>query len=354
MEGVKVSTMIDNVRIVARSKEAFVEAVKLFLQRSRAARMALNDEAKMFEAPDGVVASLGELKVSQGYDFLGERYSVKAVEGKRVYFISNTEKLVTKLRDALSYFKTKIPTLRQLAALIGLMLYMAHTLNADLARHHSLLRAYAQFFQGCPEWDEETTSLTQPLWDRIDEMAAVLLANEPVMIQKLSPPGLTVDDFEAVAVFDACQNAWAARVFLKGSTKVLRILKAFASPLRHSAHAEPTAAVELCRWLKKAYPEVKRIALVSDHLALAKGQRRWWSGNGGFSTAFPINEAFKEINGYAQVFHVDGVNNICDEDSRSSLAAAAKTLRVESVQEVFPDMREFVHPFANRPAVRGY
>ena len=163
-----------------------------------------------------------------------------------------------------------------------------------------------------------------------------------------------MEHYDAIVMFDACQNAWAARVFFPKSGRMLRVMKAFAAPLQHSAHAEPTAAKEVCSWMKRKHPHVKKVALVTDHEALANGQRRWWSGNGGFSTAFHLNAAFRETNGYAEIFHVQGKENLCDGDSRSAEAAACRTIRYEVVNEVFPDLNQFVHPWLVRPVVAGF
>ena len=353
--GVRVSTMIDNVRIVADNREGFVKAVRLFLERSGRAKMSLNAEADAFRTTDDGIAALGALRVSSGYDFLGEHYTVETdADGKRLYCIANTEKLVNKLAEALEYFAEYTPTLRQLAALIGLMLYMAHTINIELAHHHTLLRAYAQLFKGCPEWDEPTTAMSETLSCAIRGLGAMLMANQRVVIGKAPAPSMDVRDYDAVVIFDACQNAWAAKVFFPKEALGYRVMKAFRMPLKHSAHAEPTAAKELLRWMKVEFPAAKKIALVTDHLALAKGQRRWWSGNAGFSTAFHLNEAFKEINGTAEVFHVEGEANICDEDSRSAQAAAARFIRVEKMQELVPDLTGFDHPYKERQPVKGF
>ena len=353
--GVKVSTMIDNVRILADDAKEFVKAVRLFLSRTARASMSLNEDTLKKDATDEDIIRIGRSNVTGGYDFLGERFTeVTKKDGVVEKYVANTKKLVEKLRTALDLFALVKPTLRQVAALVGLMLYMAHTLYIDLADHFGLIRGYAQIFEGCPNWDEEATVMTETMSNRIRELAQVLLKNDPVLIRQLSKPSSKTDDYDAVVVFDACQNAWAARVFIKDSAEVLRVMRAFASPLKHSAHAEPTAAKDICAWLKKDYPQLKNIALVTDHLALASGQRRWWSGNGGFSTAFPLNEAFREINNYAQVFHVEGLSNVCDEDSRSALAARSKTLRVEAVREVFPELSAFKHPFEVRKPIKGF
>lgn len=270
--------------------------------------------------------------------------------------ISNSDKLVRKLTLSVQRIEDNMEriTRREVAAVVGLMLFMAHTLNIDLAFHHGLMRAYANMFSGVREWDAVATELTPTFRANIRALACPLLANAPVVITAPRPPSFDRSRYDAVAIFDACQNAWAARIWLRSSGKVLRVLKAFSAPLKHSAHAEPTAAKELCKWLRWSHPEVARLALVTDHSALAQGQRRWWSGYCGFSTAFPLNEAFKAINGFAEVFHVDGVENICDGDSRSRQAALASRLVCHEVSEMAPELLTFRHPWLDRPPVVGF
>ena len=45
IQGVKVSTMIDNVRILADNRERFVKAVRLFMRRAAEASMPLNEDS---------------------------------------------------------------------------------------------------------------------------------------------------------------------------------------------------------------------------------------------------------------------------------------------------------------------
>lgn len=291
--------MIDNVRIMAKEEKAFVSAVRMFLQRSAEAAMTINPGGMVSSMTDKEIAEYGRRMMHAGYTFLGEHYLRKFEHNQSVGYVANSAKAVHKLKDALELMETTTFTRRQVAALVGLMLHMAHTINLDLSRYHCLIRAYSQMFKGLPVWDAAASELTPTFKAAIRQMASVLMMNKPVMIQMLQPPGQKTEDYDAVVIFDACQNAWAARVLLVKQKRVFRVMKAFAAPLQHSAHAEPTAAKEVCQWMKRHFHHARKVALV-------RGKKRWWSGNGGFSTAFSINEAFKEINGYAQVFHVEG------------------------------------------------
>ena len=120
----------------------------------------------------------------------------------------------------------------------------------------------------------------------------------------------------------------------------------FKRHIGHSAHSEPIAATEVVRWIRANLPP-GRIAIVTDHRALANGQRRWWSMNGGFSTAWHINEFFKELyrdGGLGNdVFYVPGVDNPADAPSRSNALGDKLTARRSDI--VFPSITTFQHQY---------
>lgn len=345
--GVTVSTMIDNVRITAKDGPSFVKAVKTFLLRSSEAGLTLNPESDKYKnASDSDIDKWGRENMQKPFVFLGEAYH----QGK----VYNNDKLIDKLKESMKDFPRTDMTRRELAARVGLLLFMAHTINIRICHHYGLLRAYAELFQGTLEWDAPVGELTDNVIEGVRNLASVVLKNEPVNLPVLKKPSTIREDYDAVIMFDACQVSWAAKMHIMKTGKTFRILKAFASTLKHSAHAEPRAATELCKWVKTNFPEIRRVALVTDHMALARGQIRWWSGNGGFSTAFFINEAFKEINDFAEVFHVQGESNLCDADSRSAEAAKSKNIAATEIEMVWPDLQSFEHPFLVRPALMGY
>ena len=106
--------------------------------------------------------------------------------------------------------------------------------------------------------------------------------------------------------------------------------------------------------MKQAHPDIKSVALVTDHIAITTGQRRWWSGHGGFSTSHYLNDAYNEMHNYAQAFYVEGHLNVSDADSRSPEAAAAKQIECSEIDMVWPSLSTFLHPYATRTDVRGF
>ncbi len=347
LPGVVVHTMIDNVRIAATTEASFVKAVKLFLGRVKRANLKLNEEALPYiEGPNKRIAELGARNFRGPFTFLGEEY--------RAYQVANTAKLVDKLRIARGNVKEGTTTYREMASLIGLALYMTNTIGVDLAAHGGLIKAYASLF-GDGKWDEKLPFISMSLLSKIDALVKELLENKPVTPGPLRAPSMKNEDYDAVILFDACKSAWAAHVYR--NRQAWRVVRGYTTPVKHSAHAETVAAKEIVTWARSKFGKDARIALVTDHEALAKGQRRWWSGHGGFSTAYHLNEAFKEINKNirAEIWHVEGLKNPTDGDSRSDVAAKTKGINVTEMEvQRIPQLSEFYHPYARRPTVIGF
>ena len=338
IEGVTVSTMIDNVRITAETEEGFVEAVRLFLKRSDRAGLTLNTEALPFRTKNSKeLAKLGRENVEKEFEFLGVCYHKETVK--------NTKRLLEKLRMTNEMIKKPEITRRHLAHIIGLAIFMAHTINECMVNHFDLMREYNKLFEGTPEWDEKI-KITEQMKNGLLKLTNILQNNKPQKIKKLERPSTKLTSYDAIVVFDACKDAWAAKIHDVKENTTIRILKRFKHQVRHSAHTEPMAAAEVIDWLKENR-KYQRIALITDHKALALGQVRWWTGFGGHSTAYHINEAFKRINDYAEVFHVDGKNNICDSDSRSREARQATEHLILVCDESWDMNMVIEHPYAN-------
>ena len=339
--GVRVTTMIDNVRIVADSQDAFIMAVQMFLERSDRAGLTLNDDALPYRTKNKrKLAELGANNTKKDFEFLGVCYNNDT--------ICNTERLMEKLKHTKnSLLDEKIThiTQRKMAHLLGLLIYMAHTVNISMADHFQLMKIHHNMFQGTPDWDAKR-ELTESLRTHAKELITKLEKNEKRKIPIPSRPSTSIDDYDAVVVFDACKDAWAAKIHDVKTNETIKILKRFKKQIKHSAHAEPTAAKEIIEWLKKER-NYKKIALVTDHKALAMGQTRWWTGFGGHSTAFHINEAFKMINGFAEVFFVEGSKNNCDQDSRSKEARNSKDYLILPCTESWGTLDEYEHPYAD-------
>ena len=337
IEGVTVTTMIDNVRICAKTEKEFLKAVRLFLKRSEEAGLTLNSDADPYRTQDDKkLLKLGRENTEKDFEFLGVCYNKNTVR--------NSQRLVDKMNMAEKLLDSPDITRRQLAHIIGLAIFMAHTIKEDMVHHFELMRLYNKLFEGYPDWDEVFRP-TEQLSSRLRKLIKICVDNKRVPITEPVRPSNNVEDYDAVVVFDACKDAWAAKVHLIKENKRFRVLKRFDKQIKFSAHTEPTAAKEILIWLRNTYKHVKRVALVTDHMALAMGQKRWWTGYGGHSTAFHINEAFKEINDFAQVFHVDGEHNICDEDSRSSEARMCKIAKIIECNEKWYGLENCTHPY---------
>ena len=119
----------------------------------------------------------------------------------------------------------------------------------------------------------------------------------------------------------------------------------------HSAWAEPLAASEIIAWARARWGGDANVALISDHSAMATGQRRWWSGNGGFSTAYHLNLFFSTLYGGGErndVWYVEGPKNIADGVSRmNNIGDPLRFQRVDKV--LFPSLQTFYHPFVDKP-----
>jgi hypothetical protein len=156
IEGVRVDTMIDNVRIVADSKLAFIRALRLFLERAGAAGVTLNDVATL-QGTDDQLAERFRISDAPRI-FLGEKYVGDTV--------SNADRLVEKLRGALDERRrqrdlAELPySARHFASLIGLMLFMAHTVDVPLSGYHTLLRACAKIINASTGWDQPCPAIS--------------------------------------------------------------------------------------------------------------------------------------------------------------------------------------------------
>jgi hypothetical protein len=87
------------------------------------------------------------------------------------------------------------------------------------------------------------------------------------------------------------------------------------------------------------------VALITDHVALATGQRRWFSNFSGFSTSWYLNRFYETFyeGGGGEIYHVDGERNEADQLSRDP--NASYTLTVRENESTFRDLSSVNHPF---------
>ena len=338
MEEVKVDTMIDNIRIVATTKNAFVKAMRTLLGRVRRANITLND-AHQYAVSDDELARKFAV-TDEPRVFLGEKYLGETV--------CNSDNAVEKLEAAYARYLEGGPayTKRHFASFIGLALFMAHTINVPLTELHTLLRAYGRVIADEGGWDTACVIDSEAVHVSVERLTDRLLQNAPVPLPRLHRPEQNLDAYDAAIEVDASCTAWGACVRFARTGEVWQLQQRWTTPVSHSAHAEPRAAQLALRWTRgHAGYENARIALITDHVAIATGQRRWYSNNGGFSTSFHLNEVFRELydHGGGEVFHVEGVRNEADQLSRDPYAST--TLRATRAKVSFKELGSLRHPY---------
>jgi hypothetical protein len=349
------STMIDNVRIAANTPSEFLHAVKTFLRRSDEVGATLNDR-DTWNISDQEILQRGHQSVIGPFIFLGEEYAN--------HFVRSAPKHIEKLQRAHGLLlQSPVTTRRRFAAIASLITWMCNTINVghwnlfSLRRAHSRLVSPSATVYNDVQWDEPITLAPTVLAD-ISQAVGLLVANRPAPLRPLLPPGRSNADYDIVAHVDAAGNGWAGFVWFKATGEIYIVKAGFYNIMQHSAHGEPKGAKLVLRWARafaaqKGWP-ADNIATISDHDALATGQRQWFSGYKGFSAAYPLNEFYVEL--YRDddllavrrdVFHVDGVNNIADAESRS--VHIRQPLEVRRADVFFPDVSNFAHPYLHPP-----
>lgn len=340
MEGVRVDTCIDNIRIVADTEAQFLKAMRLILQRIHDANITLND-AEDWQVPDDEL--LERCRVTDApRKFLGEQYIRDTV--------SNTDDNLEKLQLALQRFEQgsakETYTLRNFASLVGLMLFMAHTINVDLSQYHTLLRAYGTIISDTGGWDKECSVTSEAVRAQLTRMAQHILANPRVPLPVLRQPSRSLDDYDVAIEVDASGSAWGAIVRFNKTGDVFILQQRWTVSMLHSARAEPTAATRAIRWAREKLGANASVAVITDHAAMVTGQRRWESRYGGFSSSgYHLNEFYRELYdaGGGEVFHVEGEHNRADGISRDP--SATSTLKVSQSDVTFRELYSVTHPF---------
>jgi hypothetical protein len=354
------STMIDNVRIAADTEKEFLHAVKTFLKRVDAAGITLNDR-ESWNISDTEILARGAYNRAHPFLFLGEEF-----EGGTV---KNAAKHLTKLEQAHELLKADAgkTTRRRFAALAALIGWMSNTRNIGTWRLFSLQRAYSRLvsptctYLNDVLWDEPV-QLEPTVMNDIAQAVGWLTNNQPVPLRPLLQPGKSNRDYDIVIHVDASGNGWAAYVWVKATGKIYLVKAGWYNVIHHSAHAEPKAAKLVLRWIRNLAHQngwpCDSVAVISDHKALVTGQRQWFSGYRGFSSAYPLNDFFLEFYGTddisqhrRDVFHVDGTDNIADAESRS--VSLRQPLTAMQANVLFPDVSHYFHPYPQLP-VRHY
>ena len=219
--GVRATTMVDNVRFAAAEEDQFVGAVRYFIHLCDALQITLNDNDEWRGSDEQVLQRGRELR--REHVFLGERFV-----GDQV---GNAQKCIDKMEQALERLQSGEATRRNVAALIGLLLFMAHTVDIRLCDHFELMRSYSNVMASTVPWDHPFRQVSDSLARSIKTLAEGIRERPLVPITQLRDPSCNAEDYDAVVIIDACKVSWGAYVFAKGEQPVV-LMKAFREPLR--------------------------------------------------------------------------------------------------------------------------
>ena len=347
---VTVCTMIDNVLIASDSADAFATAVQMFVARCRQFGATLNDADSIPSTRADVIA-WGRRNVADGITFLGETH--------RAGTVCNTARNIEKMRAAFERIqralndRSYIVTKRNLAAAVSLSLFLAHTLQIPLCKHYELLRLFGRLESSTIAWDDPYPVTPQAV-NTVGAIVGPILANIPVRPTATPLPCVANVNYDILIVVDASKTGFGAYVQVGDRLFVLR--SGWRNLIQHSAWAEPLAAREVLAWVRNSLGAKGRTAIVTDHIAMALGQRRPLSGNAGFSKAYHLNAFFADL--YAtgdecQVFFVEGEKNPADGPSRSCRIKDAMTV-TEIADSFISPLSTFWHPYADLPQRRWW
>jgi hypothetical protein len=228
-------------------------------------------------------------------------------------------------------------------------MWMAHTIELPLREHYSVMRLFGRLQDGAKgdtRWDLPV-AVTKAMLDDLAPMVGKLLTNAPVKPSAfpLPPPEqlFAESSYDAIAIVDASATGFGAIVRFVASGETVEIRSGWEEHIAHSAWAEPRGATEIVRLLRSR--GMRRIAVVSDHVALAQGQRKPLSGNNGFSRSFWLNEFYRALydGGDGEVFFVEGQLNLADTPSRNTMLGDRRW-HVAPYSGMFPSLHNFFHP----------
>ena len=383
LRDVVVLTMIDNVRIASDIEEMFLFAVYMFLARVKAAGIALNT----MELPESAAGCAEWTNVNTNWYALTKPQLLRyALLGNKIFLgehfvsthlIKNSAKNIANLREAWRLFDAFAEaswqedkhnavslavtqrTTRHVCALLSLCFWLGHTLGDHISQHYVLLRAYGSIVaQSCTittdrmsGWDTPIPYVAKSLHAQTRIFVERLLKNEAVeMPAPRQPPGHDNARYDIIIFSDACITGLGAYVVLGQSAVCLR--QRWHGLIHHSATSEPTAVCRVLSWIKKqpffincSEKKHPRCAVVTDHIALVTGQRRWRSNNGGFSAAWALNSAFLQSQDgmSTDFFYVEGEHNIADGPSRDP--TNREDLSVTDAKILIPSLKQFWHPY---------
>lgn len=335
IEGVCVTTMIDNVRFIG-PQHLVRPAVERFLKRCKQVRAVLN--GLDLQAMDLDHIDFGELAVHRE-TFLGEEYDYD----RRTVCVGS--KSIDKLRWSWSQ-RTRW-TLRRFAAHISLLFYGSSTLGIRLCFFFDILRQFRRLMSdisfGTRHWDQPLGEIPASSFTELETWTNTMLRNEPRSLSFNKKD----DDFTHVVITDASRTGWGAlSVSIETGSVIFEkdTWNACHDTYARSTDAEPEGVF---RAINRFIPPKAKfnVLVVTDHQPLV------YAAGAGYAKGFSANLLLRRLAAFRSRFtfvHIKGADNwIADGFSRQQLDGSTG----EKLKE---EARGMAHEFAEKREGKVY
>ena len=291
--GVNVTVYIDNIRFGGPSKAAVTAAAKTFLERA--------DKV-------GAIVNEREIVAKEHEDFLGEHYDL--VKKLR----SLTSKNLDKLRHASKMLSSPL-TVRQLAAIFGLLFFSSEVLRANLSLYFQALSFYRRTMSSVNDWDAPAPALPEPVLAKLVQWFKELIRNKPTpIVSPLPQPDLSF-------FCDASEFGWGAVSISSSGVQLLQGQWTAEDKATYavgsSTVAEPLAVRRIAALTVNG--SHKHVRILSDHMGLI------FSGNKGYGKCQAYNDMCSFLHTYTNTTFTFGfvpgkLNVTADKLSREKLS----------------------------------
>ena len=292
-QDVFVATCVDNILYVGGEAPTRLVADN-FLQRAKLVGAITKEPTCVF---------------SQVYDFLGERYDHAR---KTRCLTERTQAKCVYAAAVLAHRRSF--TLRQLAAIIGLLLYAANVLRICVGTYHYAMRFYASTIASLGPGDTYDTVIrpTTQVLSALRKWATRAAANVPVDVYRAHEVDLTI-------YVDASAIGWAA-ISVSPAGNLLQVARNWTHADRNIWQVDSSVVAESVGLRNAVHAlvstEMRCVKIFTDHLPIV------WAAKRTFGRAFAYSWLLHALSAYKTVdfiiCHVTGVMNPADELSRTT------------------------------------
>ena len=141
-------------------------------------------------------------------------------------------------------------TRRHAASLIGLLVFLAHTVNLSLAFLLRVLRFGGALATQAETsgWDVPVSFLAEGVLQELTWVVALLWTNAWALVPEEITPTLDERSYDTIVWVDASASGWGAYVCRPAVARTWRVMAGWQVEMSHSAHAEPLAVVAALEW----------------------------------------------------------------------------------------------------------